>query len=628
MCGINGILHLNANSSDSSSMDMERLLQGMCNQMIHRGPDDDGIHVDARGGLGFRRLSIIDTEGAHQPLKNEDGTIFLVCNGEIYNYLALRKELEQKGHQLSTQGDAETVLHLYEEYGFDCVNHLRGMFAFIIWDTRTQTLFGARDHFGIKPFYYTYDHERLVCSSELKSIISTKPGKWDIDVQGLYHYLSFQYVPEPRTMIDGVKKLPPGHRLIARGQDVHVERYWKPQFQSVQQDKQALAKKIRATFDESVELHLQSDVPVGCFLSSGVDSTAITAKVSQLKKTHSFSVGFEGNNNELPFSRETAQILKTEHHEWLITEQDYFDALPSCIHYQDDPVADPSAVALNLVSKMASEYVTVVLSGEGADELFGGYRIYQEPDALRYLSWMPDKLKQGMQSLLGNSRSFYGKNYLMRATTPLEQRFIGNAKIFTDDIQNVLGPQLLADLRFLQDAFEWSQQYYQEAAHGDDVTKMQTVDMNLWLPGNILAKGDKMSMAHSLELRVPFLDREMFAVAQSIPTEYKVNRQTTKAILREALSDLVPQHIINRAKLGFPIPIAEWLKGKRGDECLAVIKSSGIDAYINIPFVESLMDKHRRGEGNFARKIWTIYIFAQWYQTYVKQNDQLLVSVG
>lgn len=622
MCGINGILYFGQVGQEINETD--RLLKIMEDQMLHRGPDADGRYVHEQVGLSFRRLSIIDTEGAHQPLRNEDGSIYLICNGEIYNYLALQKELTSKGHQFRTQGDAETILHLYEEYGFDCVNHLRGMFAFIIWDEKRRIFFGARDHFGIKPFYYTYDHQKLVCSSELKSILNTNQGQWNIDIQGLYHYLGFQYVPEPRTMVDGVKKLPPGHRLIAKEGDVHIERYWQPNFEPSNHNQAKMVQSLRKTFDASVQLHLQSDVPVGCFLSSGIDSTAIAAKVSQLKKTHTFSVGFEGANNELNYSRETARLLQTEHHEWQISEQDYFGVLRDCVWHQDDPVADPSAVALFLVSQMASEYVKVVLSGEGADELFGGYRIYQEPLALKYLSWLPAKLKQSLNQALQNSRPFYGKNYLQRATTPLEQRFIGNAKIFTTDAQQVLAEQLTPDLAFLQDAFEWSGQYYQDTAKQDDITRMQHIDLNLWLPGNILAKGDKMSMAHSLELRVPFLDVEMFAVARTIPVKHKVNRKTTKLLLRAALSDLVPKHIIHRPKLGFPVPLAQWLQGKQGVKCLEVIKESGIEAYVNLRYIEELVRRHQRGEMNNTRKIWTIYIFAQWFQLYMNKSGQTL----
>lgn len=623
MCGINGILWFNEQEAISRDKP-EQLLQKMCNRMLHRGPDNQGIYINRQAGLGFRRLSIIDCAGADQPISNEDDTVHLICNGEIYNYRTLRQELERRGHFFKTKGDAETILHLYEEYGFDCVEHLRGMFAFILWDQNKKLLFGARDHFGIKPFYYTYDHRRLVCSSEIKSILSLPDEDWEMDVQGLYHYLSFQYVPEPRTMIHGIKKLPAGHRLIAEGSDLRIEAYWQPQFQPQKQSPASLVQKVKDTFAESVQLHLESDVPIGCFLSSGIDSTAISAKASQLKSIHTFSVGFEGQYNELAYSLETAKWLQTEHHQWQIGEEDYFSALPLCIYYQDDPVADPSAVALFLVSKMASEYVKVVLSGEGADELFGGYRIYQEPLALQYVDWLPASMKSRLNQVLRDSPAFYGKNYLLRATTPLEGRFIGNAKIFTDDLKDILSCQLQDNQKFMQDAFEWTQSYYQQITHLDEVSKMQTIDLRLWLTGNILAKADKMSMAHSLELRVPFLDREMFRIAQTIPPELKVNRKTTKILLREALKELLPPHIINRPKLGFPVPLSTWLRGRRGQECWELIQASGIDSYINLSYIESLIRKHQRGEGDYARKIWSIYILAQWYMMYMKKSGQAL----
>lgn len=613
MCGINGVYYFNQRAFDPAS------LREMCKQMIHRGPDDDGFFMGRGVGLSFRRLAIIDLEGAHQPIANEDGSIQMICNGEIYNYRSLRKELLQKGHRFRTAGDTETIIHLYEEYGKDCVHHLRGMFAFILWDSRTETFFAARDHFGIKPFYYTFDKEKLICSSELKSLLVTGHIAPRLDLQSLVYYLTFQYVPDPRTMLEGVCKLPPAHRLTAQNGSVQVERYWLPEFKPLEQPIDKIRREIREVLRDSVRLHMQSDVPVGCFLSSGIDSTAIAALMRELQPIKTFSVGFEGNN-ECEISRLTAAELQTEHYEQLISEEEYFNVLDDCIWFQDDPVADPSAIALYLVAKMAAEHVKVVLSGEGADELFGGYRIYQEPLALSPLKWMPKPFKESLHKIVSKMPGFQGKNYLLRATTPLEDRFVGNAKLFTDDLYEVLNEKNLLNRSELSSAFKWARKYYDQVQHLNDISKMQFIDINLWMPGNILAKADKMTMAHSLELRVPFLDKEVFAIAASIPVRYLVDRTTTKRALREAMQDLVPSHVINRPKLGFPVPLRDWLRGKRGDTCLALILSSGICQFINREYITWLVKQHQSGTADYARKIWNIFVLAQWYNFFIEEK--------
>lgn len=614
MCGINGIFYFDGRAFDPAS------LQSMCKQMFHRGPDDDGFFTDQGVGLSFRRLSIIDLEGARQPIASEDKSIQMICNGEIYNYQSLRKELQARGHSFRTAGDTETIIHLYEEYGKDCVHHLRGMFAFILWDNRTETFFAARDHFGIKPLYYTYDQEKLECSSELKSLLLASNFSPRLDLQSLVYYLTFQYVPDPRTMLEGVWKLPPAHRLIAQNGSVQAERYWLPEFKPVEQPVSKIREDIREVLQESVRLHMQSDVPVGCFLSSGIDSTAIAALMRKLQPIKTFSVGFEGNN-ECSIARLTATELQTEHYEWLISEEEYFNVVNGCIWFQDDPVADPSAIALYIVAKMAAQHVKVVLSGEGADELFGGYRIYQEPIALSPLQWMPQPFKETLHKLVGKMPGFQGKNYLLRATTPLEDRFIGNAKLFTDEVYDVIDRKRLLNRSDLRNAFQWARQYYDQVQGLDDITKMQYIDINLWMPGNILAKADKMTMAHSLELRVPFLDREVFAVAGSIPARYLVDRTTTKRALREAMQGIVPSHVINRPKLGFPVPIRDWLRGKRGDACLSLIQSSGLCQFLNKDYITGLLRQHQSGAADYSRKIWSIYVLAQWYNFFVEDLE-------
>ncbi|WP_280769594.1 asparagine synthase (glutamine-hydrolyzing) [Salipaludibacillus daqingensis] len=616
MCGINGIYSFNKQLVDRAR------LQTMANVMVHRGPDDDGVEIDNFVGIGFRRLAIIDQSGANQPLFNENNRLMLVCNGEIYNYKDLREDLMTKGHEFRTNGDAETILHLYEEYGVDCVDHVQGMFSFILWDSEHELFFAARDHFGIKPFYYWYDDEKLICSSELKSVLGEFTGPAKLNEQSLLHFLSFQYVPEPATMVEGVYKLPAGHRLIVKGNDFKIERYWKPVFDPIEEPDEQVRKKIRKALTKSVELHSQSDVPIGSFLSSGIDSTAIAAMLRKMGPLKTFSVGFEGGLNECEVARKTAEILDTDHHEWTLSEEDFFQAVESAVWHQDDPVADPSAIPLYLLSKMASRHVKVVLSGEGADEFFGGYRIYQEPQALKYFQWLPPSIKRAWKKHSRQFPDFFGKNYLNRAMTLLENRFIGNAKIYTEDVLDVVHENLKERYLHNETAFQLVKPFYEGAKNMDDVTKMQIIDTNFWLPGNILAKADKMSMAHSLELRVPFVDQSVFEVGRKISLPGKVNRKTTKRIFREAMSGIVPDHVLHRRKLGFPVPLRNWLKGERGEKCLYFILESGLSQYLNERYVDKLFWEHQMDKADHSRKIWCLYILAQWHVLYIENEKK------
>ncbi|WP_350344498.1 asparagine synthase (glutamine-hydrolyzing) [Proteinivorax tanatarense] len=604
MCGINGLYFFNSKGNEAKT-----LMKKMADLMIHRGPDSEGIFLNQKIGLSFRRLSIIDTEGANQPLTNEKGNIKLVCNGEIYNYKQLRKHLETRGHKFSTQGDTETIVHLYEEYGKDLVDHLRGMFAFILYDLEKDIVLVCRDHFGIKPLYYNINQDRLACSSELKSLMLALDEK-QIDKKSLCYYLTYQYVPLDKTILKDVFKLLPGHRLIIENGKVKTERYWTAKFSPKNKSLEQYRDEIAHVMEQSVKVHMQSDVPVGAFLSSGVDSTAVAALMRHRKKIKTFSVGFDGPQNECIHSSKTAKVLDTQHHKWMISEQEYFQSINDYIRYIDEPVADPSAIALYLVSKLASKHVKVVLSGEGADEFFAGYRIYQEPLALKNFALLPGSLKTGLNKLIKPTFNFYGKNYILRGTTPLSQRFLGNAKIFVDDIDNIM-LDLPSDF---QSPFELTAPFYNSVSQLDPVKQMQLIDINFWLPGNILTKADKMSMANSIELRVPFLDIEVFKVASQIPTEFLINTKATKIILRDSLKQVVPNHIIDRPKLGFPVPLATWLKGKRGSHCIDVIKDSGLGKYINLNYADKLYKDHKKGKANNARKLWTLYILAMWYK--------------
>lgn len=610
MCGINGVYNYNLDTASN-----KLLIKKMAHKMFHRGPDSDGFYNNKRVSLGFRRLSIIDISGGNQPISNEDGSIKLLCNGEIYNYKELREMLISKGHRFTTQGDIETIVHLYEEYGKDLVNHLRGMFAFILYDLVKDELLICRDHFGIKPLYYSFNGDFFACSSELKSLLLTQ-DKRDLDVESLAYYLTYQYVPLDKTMFSGIYKLLPGHLLIVNKEGVKRERYWEAKFSPEHKPKEKMKEEIREVMVESVKAHMQSDVPVGAFLSSGIDSTIVTSLMRQIKEINTFSVGFEGDNNECIYSDNTAKEIKTNHHKRMIDKKDYFQAIDNYIWYAEEPVADPSAIALYLLSEMAAKHVRVVLSGEGADEFFAGYKIYAEPQALRSFNMLPPSLKKGANSIIKNLPNFRGQNYLLRGTTELNRRFLGNAKIFTHDVNKVL----LSIPSNYNSPFDLTDDFYYRHKNLDPVKQMQLIDISFWMPGNILLKADKMSMAHSLELRVPFLDKEVFEVASKVPTEYTITPTTTKAILRETFKDIMPENIVNRPKLGFPVPLAKWLREKEGEQVIKEITNSGIGKYINLEYVNKLYKDHIQGNQNNARKLWTVFIVAKWYNRFIVRD--------
>lgn len=615
MCGIAGIMNF------SGEVPARETLKRMTDAIIHRGPDDFGFWTAPGIGLGFRRLSIIDLKEGHQPLSNENDSVWIVFNGEIYNYKSLRADMENRGHRFKTDTDTEVIVHLYEEYGEACVKHLRGMFGFVIWDTRKRILFGARDHFGIKPFYYIDQHDRFIFGSEIKSLLQVDGVRRQMNQDALFNYLTFQYVPDPMTMFAGISKLPPAHTItLSMEGRMEIKRYWDPMLEPTDLPMEEYMEIVREKLKESVKLHMQSDVHRGCFLSSGIDSTAIAAHMQRVEPIKTFSVGFEGARNETTIANKTAAAIGTEHFAKVITEHDYFQSLSKAVWHQDEPVADPSAIALYHVAALAKEHVTVVLSGEGADELFGGYLIYREPMALRPFEYIPAPVKQ----LLHSSAKLLparlpGRNYILRGTTPLERRFIGNAKIFTEDIK----------IQLLQPSNQWTSyltpydmtaNLYEKTAHLDPVSRMQYVDLNLWLPGDILMKADKMTMAHSLELRVPFLDKELFEIVRKIPVQYRIKGGTTKYIFRKAMEGIIPDFILNRPKLGFPVPVRDWLMTKRGEIIREQIMCSGMDHIFHFDAVDKMFQRHRQGQGDYSRMLWVIYILCLWHEHYMAEE--------
>ena len=592
----------------------EQVIENMMEKIIYRGPDSKGTHVDDYIALGFRRLSIIDLADGTQPIYNEDETKVIVFNGEVYNYREIREDLVKKGHIFRTKTDTEVILHGYEEYGPEVLNKFRGMFAIAIWDLVSKELFIARDFFGIKPMYYTQVGNDLVFGSEIKCILTHPNVKKELNIHALQNYLSFQYGVPNDTFFENIYCLQPGHYLKFKDGKLKITRYWKPEFKiddAWEYDK--LVEEIDKTFKDSVEAHKISDVEVGCFLSSGVDSSYVA---TQFKGQKSFTVGFNYNKyNEIDYAKELAEEIGQDHYFKKITDDEFWNIVPTVQYYMDQPHADPSCVALYYVCNIASEHVKVVLSGEGADELFGGYRIYHEPYSLRYSKLLPRFMWKGIAGVLNAiPMNFPGKSYANRASKTLEERFIGNANLFSDKEKM----KILKNTDGMKRTSEITKPFYDDTKGMDDVTRMQYIDINLWMIGDILLKADRMSMANSLELRVPFLDKEVWNLARTIPSKFKVTKDgRTKVAMREAALKNMPEKVAQRKKLGFPVPTREWLKQEKYYNIVRKeFESDTAKKYFVTEELIKLLDEHFNLKKDNSRKIWTIYVFLIWYKQF------------
>lgn len=605
MCGFCGFV--------GEQQEKEEILKKMMDKIIYRGPDSSGIYTDTDVGLGFRRLSIIDLSDGTQPIYNEDKTKVILFNGEIYNYQEIKEELINKGHTFYTKTDTEVLIHGYEEYKEEILNKLRGMFAFVIWDTAQKELFIARDFFGIKPMYYTQNGKELIFSSEIKSILEYPNVEKELNINALQNYLSFQYGVPNETFFKGIKCLPPAHYLKYKDGQVTLTRYWEPEFnidETLELDE--TIEKIDKTFKNSVEAHKISDVEVGCFLSSGVDSSYVA---SQFKGQKSFTVGFDYDKyNEIEYAKELSKEVGLEHYYKSITDDEYWDIIPKIQYYMDQPHADPSCVALYFVSKIASEHVKVVLSGEGADELFGGYRIYHEPLSLAKVKFIPRFIFKGLAGIVNLILvDFKGKSFINRASKTVEERFIGNANLFTDKEKR----RILKDTNGMVKPEEITKPYFEKVKDKDDITKMQYIDINLWMVGDILLKADRMSMANSLELRVPFLDKEVFKLASTLPLKYKVNDENTKYAMRKAALKNLPEEVAKRKKLGFPVPTRVWLRQEKYyNKVKEEFESENAKKFFNQEEIIKLLNTHYKGKKDNSRKIWAIYVFLIWYKQF------------
>ncbi len=608
MCGFCGFTGELANR--------EQVLREMAEAITHRGPDSDGFFTDSTVSMGFRRLSIIDLDAGHQPLYNEDKTLVLTFNGEIYNYRPLREELIKAGHTFATESDSEVLLHGFEEWGEKLLPRLRGMFGFAIFNREDNSLFIARDYFGIKPVYYTRLADgRLVYGSEIKSILLHPDVEKRFNPKALDNYLSFQYSVPDETFFEGIFCLPPAHFLRYKDGEISVTRYWEAVF-TPDEDMtlETAVDEIDRVFTDSVEAHRISDVEVGCFLSSGVDSSFVASYFGGQK---AFTVGFDngGHYNESTYAAELAKEVGIEHYVHLISEEEYWNSLPQVQYMLDQPLADPACVALYFVSKLAAEHVKVVLSGEGADELFGGYRIYHEPYSLRSYQRLPRFLRRAVAGAVSILPRFKGQSFLMRGAKTLEERFIGNANMFTKKEKARLLKNIPATDPTLLTA-----PFYAKTKGQDEVTRMQSLDIHRWMVGDILLKADRMSMAHSLELRVPFLDKEVFSVAARIPVKHRIAAGTTKYAMRLAARRHIPESAASKPKLGFPVPIRVWLKEQKYyDLVKTAFTGAAAEKFFCTEELIKLLDRHFAGKEDNSRKIWTVYMFLVWYGVYFSE---------
>ncbi|SFB36862.1 asparagine synthase (glutamine-hydrolysing) [Lentibacillus halodurans] len=612
MCGFVGKLSLESKQKDNS----EKIYNALAS-IHHRGPDATGYYNDSYIQLGFKRLSIIDIECGDQPLSYENNRFHIVFNGEIYNYVELRESLVKQGFSFETHSDTEVILALYSSKKEGCLKALRGMFAFAIWDKQEKVLFAARDPFGIKPFYYLESDKAFLFASE-KKCLTVYENDDDLSREAFQHYLTYQYVPESYCLKGNVHKLKPGHFLFKKpGSKIDIQTYYHKNFRPSNEHFSHYVEKTGKVLDDSVAKHLRSDVPTGAFLSGGIDSTAIVALAKQYHPgIKTFTVGFEREGySEIDVARNTAEKLGVENIHKLITPEAFMNELPNIIWYMDDPVADPAAIPLYFVAQEASKHVKVVLSGEGADELFGGYNIYREHLALKGFSYLPGIIKQLFKKIaLWLPEGMKGKNFLLRGTTPLSERYTGNAKIFIEAEKE----QLLSYYQTGNPYTAITQSLFQDTITYDSSLKMQYIDLHTWLPGDILVKADRMTMAHSLELRVPFLDKAVFDVAKAIPTGAKITKGTTKYALREAMRDLVPDSVLYRRKLGFPVPIRHWLRDELYEWVQSIIINSPTEHLIKKQEALALLEEHALHKTDNSRKIWVILVFMLWYSQYVE----------
>ena len=607
MCGFVGFC--------SKDVKDKNVIKEMNNQIIHRGPDSDGYYFDKDVNFGFRRLSIIDLHEGSQPILNESGDTAIIFNGEIYNYQVLREDLVAKGYKFKTHTDTEVILHGYEEYGEEGIlAKLRGMFAFTIWDSKKEKLFGARDHFGIKPYYYALLDGDFLFGSEVKSFLKFPKFKKEVNEKALKHYLVFQYNPLEETFFKGVKKLRPGHYYIYENGKMEIKTYYNLTLDYKDMTFDEAVGKIEKEVEESVKYHKISDVEVGSFLSGGVDSSYVVATALPDK---TFSVGFDNKGfNETMYAKELSDSLGIKNFAKLITPDEFFEGINKVQYYSDEPHANLSSVPLYFLSKLASEQVKVVLSGEGADELFAGYNEYADALPQRIYRKLPFSLRHKLYLKYKDRKHFRGQTIILKYGQKVEDRYIGPAEIMSDELANSL---VTSKYKNSETSRDLTKKYYDEVKNMDDVSKRLYLDMKMWIVEDILLKADKMTMANSIELRVPLLDKKMWELARTIPVKHKVHNEIPKYAFRTAAKNKLPEDWAKRRKLGFVVPFVVWIKEEKYYKIVKeVFNKDFVSEFFDKDKINKLLDDHFNGITNNGRKVYTIYTFLKWYEIYFK----------
>jgi asparagine synthase (glutamine-hydrolysing) len=620
MCGICGVYNIRSREPAS-----RELIERMTHLISHRGPDDSGVYLDGDIGLGFARLSIIDLSGGHQPMSNETGDIWIVFNGEIWNYKALRKELIEKGHHFRTTSDTETIVHAYEEYGVDCVARLHGMFGFAIWDSPRKRLLLARDRVGKKPLYYTRVDGDFLFASEIKSLLCHPRVKRQVDAQALADFLSVRYVPAPATLFKNIHKVQPGHWLLCEQDTFHEECYWDYTFsKSEQRPVEEYILGIRGHIRRAVEERMMADVPVGAMLSGGVDSSIIAGTMRQLtsQRVQTFCVGFDvPNYSELPYARLVAEHFGTEHHELVVTCSDLSKYWPLLTWHRDEPVSEPSDLGVYLVSKLARQYVKVVLSGEGGDELFAGYPKYVVDWIAKYYHVFPTPIRNQLITPLLDYLPYSMRKLKMAARSlsqPAPQRWMNWFGIFNGQLkEDLLSASTKASID--TDASRAFRRLLERNPQRDDLSSMLYLDTKIWLPDNLLMKGDKMTMAASLEGRIPLLDYRLIEYAASIPSNVKIKGLKTKYLLKRAFADFLPDAILTRKKMGFNVPTGTWFREGQRDLIMQLLLSERARSrgYLNAAFVARLVRDHLEGRVNYQAQLFTLASLELWFRVFI-----------
>lgn len=607
MCGITGFI--------SKEKNKKKIIKKMTDRIKHRGPDGEGYYIDDEIALGHRRLSIIDLEAGAQPIYNEDKNKVIVFNGEIYNYVELRDELKKKKHKFTTSCDTEVLIHGYEEWGVDLPKKLRGMFAFAIWDKQNKILFCARDNFGIKPLYYYQNNEDFLIASEIKSFLEHPSFKKELNKEILGPYLSFSFTPTTETFFKNVYRLDPGCYLIYKDNDLKIKRYFNLEFNPQNKDFNDVVENISKTMKESVNYHMLSDVEVGSFLSSGIDSSYI---VSLAKPDKTYTVGYDiSKYNEILYAKDLADKLNIKNISKKINKEEYLNIVPKILYHMDEPSSDPAAIMLYFVSNLASKDVKVVLSGEGADEFFGGYNTYREEIDFQWYNKIPYPIRHLASIILSILPEFPGRNFIVRRGIKLEEDYIGVNKVFSESERK----KVLSFKDTIRNK-DITKPIFDSIKKSNNLIKRQAIDINFWLIKDILQKADRMTMANSLEGRVPFIDIKVFQVASTLSEKDKLTKENTKVALRSAAKKDIPNESYKKKKLGFPVPLREWLReDDYYNEVKNTFKQDFVKEFFNQDYIIKLLDEHKNHKKDTYKKVWTIYCFIKWYEIFFLDKE-------